>query len=282
MRVDIGGGVRLYVDVDGMGLVPVDAKMVQRPTLVLLHGGPGMDHSSYKLGMQELRDVAQVVMYDHRGQGRSDRRTPDEWNLDTWADDVVRLCDALGIDKPIVFGNSFGGFVAQRYLGRHPEHPHKVVLSSTVARVDLEAVFTMFERLGGDIARAAAVAFWTGPTDETREAYLRICGPLYTQTPGNLFESVEMVRTPALFAHWNSGENQTFDLRADLGAAQCPVLVLGGEMDPVCPIAGAEEIAAILPPNLVQFERFANSGHGVFRDEPVRAMRVLRDFISTD
>ncbi len=282
MRVDIGGGVRLYVDVDGMGLVPVDAKMVQRPTLVLLHGGPGMDHSSYKLGMQELRDVAQVVMYDHRGQGRSDRRTPDEWNLDTWADDVVRLCDALGIDKPIVFGNSFGGFVAQRYLGRHPEHPHKVVLSSTVARVDLEAVFTMFERLGGDIARAAAVAFWTGPTDETREAYLRICGPLYTQTPGNLFESVEMVRTPALFAHWNSGENQTFDLRADLGAAQCPVLVLGGEMDPVCPIVGAEEIAAILPPNLVQFERFANSGHGVFRDEPVRAMRVLRDFISTD
>ena len=62
MRVDIGDGVTLYVDIDAMGLVPVDAKMVQRPTLVLLHGGPGMDHGSYKLGMHTMRDVAQVGM----------------------------------------------------------------------------------------------------------------------------------------------------------------------------------------------------------------------------
>ena len=152
MRVDIGGGVRLYVDVDGMGLVPVAGKLVQRPTLVLLHGGPGFDHATYKLGMHEMRDVAQVVMYDHRGHGRSDRGTPAEWTLDTWADDVVRLCDALEIEKPIVLGNSFGGFVAQRYLGRHPDHAAKVVLSSTAPRWDLEAVLAMFRSLGGDEA----------------------------------------------------------------------------------------------------------------------------------
>ena len=280
MRIDIGNGVRLYVDIDGQGLVPVDGKMLERPTLVLLHGGPGLDHATYKLGMHEMRDVAQVVMYDHRGQGRSDRRTPDEWTLDTWADDVVRLCDALGIDKPIVVGNSFGGFVAQRYLGRHPDHPGKVVLSSTVARTDLDAMLAMFEQLGGSEARTAAAAFWNDPTEQTRALYLRICGPLYTQTPGNVFEAVEMIRTPELFAHWNNGEHATFDLRADLAAARCPVLVLGGEHDPVCPIAGSEEIASCLPAHLVQFERFANSGHGVFRDENERAMKVLRDFVS--
>ena len=158
--------------------------------------------------------------------------------------------------------------MAQRYLGRHPDHPYKVVLSSTVPKVDMQAVFTMFERLGGEAARAAPVAFWTGPTGPTREAYLRICGPLYTQAPGNMFEAVETIRNNEPFAHWNAGENHTFDLRPDLARAQCPVLVLGGEMDPVCPIAGAEEIAACLPSNLVQFERLANSGHGVFRDEP--------------
>ena len=123
MRVALNDGVRLYVDVDGLGLAPIDGKLQERPTLILLHGGPGLDHASYKLGMVDLRDVAQVVMYDHRGHGRSDWRTSDEWNLDTWADDIVRLCDALGIVKPIVLGNSFGGFVAQRYLGRHPDHP---------------------------------------------------------------------------------------------------------------------------------------------------------------
>ncbi len=281
MRIDIGGGVRIYVDVDGLGLVPVDGKMVLRPTLLLLHGGPGLDHATYKLGMNLMRDVAQVVMYDHRGQGRSDRRTPDEWNLDTWADDVVRLCDALEIEKPIVLGNSFGGFVAQRYLGRHPEHAGKVVLSSTVARWDLDAVLDRFELLGGAEAREIARAFWAEPNRANREAYLRVCGPLYTQTPGNLFESVEMVRTNDLFAFWNDGEHKTFDLRGDLAKSQCPVLVLGGEHDPVCPIVGSEEIAAHLPPEHVRFERFANSGHGVFRDEAERAYAILRDFVTT-
>ena len=281
MRIDIGSGVRLYVDVDGMGLVPVNGKMVERPTLLLLHGGPGMDHATYKLGMHEMRDTAQVVMYDHRGNGRSDRRTPDEWNLDTWADDVVRLCDALGIERPVVLGNSFGGFVAQRYLGRHPDHPAKVILSSTRARwVGADAV-EMFRRLGGDEAAEVAEEFWNGPSsDAARERYREVCGPLYTQQPGNVFDSVEVVRNTELFAHWISQENKQFDLRPDLAKAKCPVLVMAGEFDPVCPMSGAEEIAASLPREMVTFERFDRSGHGVFRDEPGRAMQVLRDFVS--
>lgn len=282
MRVDIGDGVRLYVDVDGLGLVPVDGKMVERPTLLLLHGGPGMDHATYKLGMHELRDVAQVVMYDHRGNGRSDRRTPDEWTLDTWADDVVRLCDVLGIERPVVLGNSFGGFVAQRYLGRHPDHPAKVVLSSTRARwVGADAV-EMFRRLGGDEAAELADAFWNGtPSDGVRERYREVCGPLYTRQPGNVFDSVDVVRNTELFAHWNAEENKRFDLRADLAKAKCPVLVLAGEFDPVCPMRAAEEIVASLPSEFATFERFAHSGHGVFRDEPERAMQLLRDFVAT-
>jgi pimeloyl-ACP methyl ester carboxylesterase len=280
MRVDIGKGVRLFVDVDGFGLVPVDGKLVERPTVVLLHGGPGLDHATFKLGLAELRDVAQVVVYDHRGHGRSDWRTSDEWNLDTWADDVVRLCDVLGIEKPIVLGNSFGGFVAQRYLGRHPEHPGKVVLSSTVARWQAAPAIAMFTKLGGPEAGAIAERFWNDPNDATRADYLRICGPLYTQTPGNIFETIATIRNSAVFSFWNSGQHQTFDLRNDLARAACPVLVLGGELDPVTPIAGSEEIAAALPDEWVQFERFAGCGHGVFRDDPVRSMAVLREFIT--
>ena len=283
MRVGIGDGVRLYVDVDGLGLAPVNGKLVERPTVILLHGGPGLDHATYKVSLiEELRDVAQVIVYDHRGHGRSDWRTSDEWNLDTWADDIVRLCDALGIEKPIVLGNSFGGFVAQRYIGRHPGHAHKVVLSSTVSRWQVEPVVAMFEQLGGVEARAVAERFWTDPTDGTRADYMRVCGPLYTQTPGNIFEAIATIRNPAMFAFWNSGENQAFDLRPDLARAACPVLVLGGELDPVCPISGSEEIAASLPAELVQFERFARCGHGVFRDDPDRSMAVLRTFITAE
>lgn len=54
--------------------------------------------------------TCQVLYFDHRGQGRCDRSTPDQWNRDRWADDVVESCAALGIVKPFVLGLSFERF----------------------------------------------------------------------------------------------------------------------------------------------------------------------------
>jgi len=280
MRVDIGEGVKLYVDIDGLGLVPVDGELVERPTVLLLHGGPGLDHADFKLGMVSLRDVAQVVVYDHRGHGRSDWRDSSEWNLDTWADDIVRLCDALEIEQPIVVGHSFGGYVAQRYIDRHPQHPGGVVLSSTVARLDRPAVYDMFERLGGTEAREVATRFWTDPTPAHVDEYRTVCGPLYTQAPGNMFEKVANIRNPDMFPHWIAGEAPLFDFRAGLAKTCCPVLVMAGDLDPVSPIVSAEEMVASMPAEYVQFERFAECGHGVFRDDPDTSMALLREFIS--
>src|SRR6478752_1628772 len=107
MRVDLGDGTRLFVDVVGSGLRPTPDAMEPKPTLLLLHGGPGADHSSFRPFFDRFADTHQVVYVDHRGQGRSDPDDPSNWNLDTWADDVVRLCDALEIDRPVVLGNSF-------------------------------------------------------------------------------------------------------------------------------------------------------------------------------
>jgi proline iminopeptidase len=60
---------------------------------------------------------------------------------------------------------------------------------------------------------------------------------------------------------------------------RCPTLVLGGELDPVCPIELQAEIAAALPREHVRFERFPNCGHGVFRDDPERGFALIREFI---
>jgi proline iminopeptidase len=65
----------------------------------------------------------------------------------------------------------------------------------------------------------------------------------------------------------------------DLSRIQCPTLVLGGEDDPMLPIECQADIAAALPPHLVQFERFENCRHAVVPDAPERAMAVIRDFI---
>src|SRR5262245_30628486 len=127
-------GVRLYFDVEGAGLIPAGASMKQKPTLLLLHGGPGVDHSLYKPAFSALADVAQVVYLDHRGNGRSDRGDKEAWTLARWADDAHEFCNVLGIENPIVYGASFGGMVAMAYATRHPEHPRKLILVSTAAR----------------------------------------------------------------------------------------------------------------------------------------------------
>ena len=152
-------GTRLYFDVEGAGLVPDGPRMRAKPTLLMLHGGPGFDHTIYKPAFSRLADVAQIVYLDHRGNGRSGGDDRGAWNLAQWGDDVKGFCDALGIERPIVYGASFGGFVAQAYATRHPGHPGKLVLTSTTAKVDFPTVFDAFERIGGARIRAAIDEF---------------------------------------------------------------------------------------------------------------------------
>jgi pimeloyl-ACP methyl ester carboxylesterase len=75
------------------------------------------------------------------------------------------------------------------------------------------------------------------------------------------------------------GESHTFNIFPDLHRIQCPTLVMGGEDDPMHPIESQADIAAALPADLVQFERFSNCGHAVVPDAPERAMALIRDFI---
>src|ERR687887_215718 len=102
--------------------------MRERPTIVFVHGGPGFDHSIFKAFYGRLTDIAQLVYYDHRGNGRSEDGPRERWTLDQWADDLRALCDTLGIERPVVFGTSFGGFVALNYATRHPDHPAKLIV----------------------------------------------------------------------------------------------------------------------------------------------------------
>lgn len=276
-------GARLYFDVEGAGLVADGPRMRARPTLVLLHGGPGFDHSIYKPAFGCLADVAQIIYFDHRGNGRSGGHDPAHWTLAQWGDDVKGLCDALGIERPIVYGASFGGFVAQAYATRHPDHPAKLVLTSTAAQVDFEVIFAAFERIGDSHARRVAEAYWRNPTAEGRATYMDVCLPLYQTRAGGTADmrarAIIRNEVALLFNGPNNAQGR-MDFRADLARIACPTLVMAGDADPIMPIAFSETIAACLPAHLVRFKRFAGCGHGVCPDDPDRAFGVLRRFIS--
>jgi proline-specific peptidase len=281
MRVDIGG-CRLFFDIEGTKLRPDGPRMREMPTLILLHGGPGFDHSTFKPTFSSLSEIAQVIYLDHRGQGRSERSSPEFWNLEQWAVDVKRFCEALEIERPVVLGNSFGGMVAMAYAVRYPDAPSKLVLSSTSARMRLDRVLRMFELRGGDEAREIAERFWNEPTPDGIKDYMRVCMPLYNPS-GMLANPESRARTVFHFdvgVHFIKGEQRTFNFLPELHRIQCPTLVLAGEHDPVCTIEDMQEIGEAISPNLVRFERFPDAGHGVFRDEPERALKLLSEFIT--
>jgi len=283
MRVSVGD-CRLYVDVEGAGLVPDGPAMRERPTLVALHGGPGADHTGFKPRLGELSDVAQIVYYDHRGQGRSDRSTADRWNHDQWADDLVALCDALGIVEPVVFGVSFGAIVALHYGVRHPGHAGRLILDSGAAVADNDERLAMFGRLGGPEAVAAAVAFFDHADAETLTTYFATCMPLYSRhTPPDAAEQRARGLPHAnfdVFRHWQAGEERTYDLRGSLDRISCPVLVLAGEDDPICPAAGSRAIAAEIGPELCTLEVVPGCGHAVWRDRPDVGLPAIRAFLA--
>ncbi|MEJ1967182.1 MAG: alpha/beta hydrolase [Rhizomicrobium sp.] len=199
-------------------------------------------------------------------------------------DDVKGLCDVLGIERPVVYGNSFGGMVAMAYAARHPSHPGKLILSSTAARIHLDETFRLFEARGGTEARAVAERFWTRMDEAALADYMRICMPLYNPSGAVTGEQTaarqRAILRPEVMRHFSLGEIKTMDAVAGLAAIRCPTLVLAGDYDPITPLICSQEIFAALPAGLGRLEIFPGAGHGVHRDRPDRAEKVLRDFLA--
>ena len=181
MKVSIGD-VSLWFDVLNAGLVTDGPVMREKPVLLALHGGPGFDHTDFKDILEPFFDLAQVVMYDHRGNGRSDDGDVARWNLEQWGDDVHAFCGALGIEKPFVLGWSFGGMVAQSYASRHPDAIGGLTLLSTAPRISEEQFGPVFERLGGPEARRDRAALPRGSRRErVRRVHARLPPVLHRQ-----------------------------------------------------------------------------------------------------
>jgi pimeloyl-ACP methyl ester carboxylesterase len=287
MHVSVNG-VRLFFDVEGSKFVPDGPVMREKPTLLMLHGGPGSDHSIYRPAYSALSDIVQIIYLDHRGNGRSEDGPRDNWNLAQWGDDVWAFCEALGIADPIVLGASFGGMVALAYATRHPAHPAKLVLISTAATGSsyLDRRVELFERFGGPevgaLARRRFLEVQGHPDQASLDAWGRLAMPLYTRIPRDPNMARRAVNRSEV-SHWFTrpgGESHRFDMSGDLHRIRCPTLVLGGEDDPIHPIESQADIAAALPPHLVQFERFENCRHAVVTDAPERTIAVIRDFIA--
>jgi proline iminopeptidase len=242
--------------------------MRERPTVILLHPGPGFDHALFTVQIGPwLAAGTQVVYLDMRGAGRSDAGPPEEHRLARWADDVRELCEALRIERPIVLGLGFGSLVALQYASRHPDHPLALVLAAPVARIVPERSIAVYERLGGAEAREVAERYYGEMDEQAFADFLRVCFPLLSTYALTSEVIARADWNPEVLMRWMAGEAKEVDLRDELAAVRAPALVLAGDDDAWAPLESAKEVADLLA-GPTRFRSFAGARHSAFRDAP--------------
>jgi proline iminopeptidase len=283
MRVAVNG-TDIYFDVDGSELEASGSRLTSRPTLVALHGGPGFDQGYLRPGLEPLRRHAQVLYPDLRGQGRSGRPPLESCTLEQMADDLAALCAIVGIEHPVVFGHSAGGFVAMHLAIRHPTLPSGLILCDTAATLaplpDDHPPASLLER-GGEEAVAAGRRLFGGDfSTASLEAFERLVWPLYA-APGHEDIPARLMSLstiePNLVRHFFSKLAPAYDVRQELAAISAPTLVLVGSHDWVCPPAASRDLARRIPGS--ELVELSGSGHFGFSEEPEAFMAAVGAYL---
>lgn len=152
------GGVKLHVRTFGDPA---------RPTVIVLHGGPGND-SRYLLPLAALADAYHVVFYDQRGSGLSERVKDEDLRLEDFYGELDGIVDRFGGGRPVALvGHSWGAMLASGYTGRHPDRVSALVLAepgmltSETAALLMAATNGMRPPVSVQVLLAAASA-WLG------------------------------------------------------------------------------------------------------------------------
>jgi len=101
--------------------------------VILVHGfGDRKEHWRAQFG--ELSEHFQVIRFDNRGAGKSDR--PDGvYSMELFADDINGLLDYLNLKKTHIIGHSLGGMIVQNFVLKYPKRTKKIVLINTIAGI---------------------------------------------------------------------------------------------------------------------------------------------------
>jgi proline iminopeptidase len=123
------------------------------PTLIFLHGGPGLDHRGLlelrnQVNGEQLEDKYFLVFWDQRGSGLSRRLDPSELGLEAYLADLKYLVEHFNHGKKVgLIGHSWGGMYGAQFLGRHPEQ-----VAGAVFMEPGPLTQSIFDKLEGDIS----------------------------------------------------------------------------------------------------------------------------------
>jgi proline iminopeptidase len=274
------GDANLFYEIYGSELEFTEDGVREKPTIVVLHGGPGIDHTFEVEFAKNYASHAQVIFLDHRGNGRSIEDNPDKWNLNQWTRDVHSFCEALSIKQPYIQGVSMGGWIALQFAIKYPDYARGIILLDTEAYIDLERICAAYEKRGGKTISEIARKFFQKniPAPEIITQYFEKCLPLCSNNPIPDVYFKRAILRPDVGAHLQL-ERATFNYMRDLPKIKNQVLYLTNTTNPAHLFDVAKETAAAMINAKVTFVPFENCGI-VQLDAKERAIEEIRKFIT--
>ena len=226
-------------------------------------GGAGFEQEDMGWYAQRFRTVS----WDQRGLGRSGPAA--KYSLPLYAADLARLLDHLEVERAVIFGVSWGGYLVQRFALDYPERCAALVIDSSSSEVNIASSQDWYQR--GELARIGTQALAGRTFEAAFEGHRALdTADVPEVAPEHVDSFVAQARAIA--------GTREHPLTGELHRIDCPTLVVGGGNDVVAGAGGSVILGRTIPG--ARTEIVPDAGHGVYHDKPGVFRPRLLDFLA--
>ena len=280
-------GTKIFFDVEGLEYVPDGPKMRQRPVCFVLHGGPGGEHSHFLPTFSKMAETMQLIYVDDRNCGRSERGDITKSSIKQNVEDLEALRKYLGLGKVFLYGHSYGGIKAQRYMIDYPDSLHGVILSDCRANSDhREDSFKVVEQRGTPEQVALYKKMLAHREAVDLSSYMETMCNIYNYRC-NTTEQVQAILDGerrcicnddvGVWQAANDLSEENFNQLPELRNTHVPTLILVGKYDQVTPVAYSVDLHEAMPHS--ELHIIDESCHECFCDRPDYVFPCVADFV---
>ncbi|MEP2671050.1 MAG: alpha/beta fold hydrolase [Cyclobacteriaceae bacterium] len=270
-------GTQLFVKTTGQG-----------EPIIVVHGGPGMNHTYFLPHLNKLSKKFQVTYYDQRASGQSATPDPSTISLQTFAEDIDAIRKHLGHDQIYLLAHSWGALPAVSYGLRYPDNVKGIIFCNPIPfnkEYDEEMKEMQQSKLVGSDSTDRSIIigspnFKAGKSSAYKKLLLLSFRHSFYKKSNYPQLSFEIpanykVASQALYTGLGS-ELRSYDYYAEVKKFSFPVLILHGSADAI-PLRASQQAMENLPN--ATLAAFKKSGHFIFIEEPRKFTQVVSKFI---
>jgi proline iminopeptidase len=280
-----------YEWVTGSGNPEPDGKRV----MVFVHGWGGSARY-WESTARALSDSFDCLLYDMRGFGRSQERSDGKaesaaaevseadlsYELESYAEDLANLLDALGLERVSLNAHSMGASVAVFFLNLYPERVDRAILTcSGIFEYD-EKAFSAFHKFGGYVVRFRPRWLYQLPYMDRLFMQRFLHRPLSRDISRAFLDDFLMADyAAAMGTIFTSVSKKASEVMPqEFVQLKVPTLLISGEQDIIIPAEMGRQASALN--NIIEYVVIPNTAHFPMLEDPSTYLHHVREFLGVE